>query len=438
MNRTDMKFEPTIKQNEFYESFYDNDLKEIGYGGAVGGGKSFILWFLMIIKSIEKPGIRIGLARDTLTDIKKHTMTSFYEVCEHIKLPPNFYNYNSQEGIIKFTNGSVIQFFELRYLPSDKNYTRFSGALLTFGCIEEAQGCDEKGKLMFQSRLGRWKNEEFNIGAKLLMTFNPGTNFLYQDFYIPWKNNTMPLFRKFIPAKLSDNKYLGNDYKQNLVLTMDAASKSRLLDGEWDFDNDKSRLLNFDDVLDLYNFPSTSKPTGEYYISADIAFSSDKFIIILWKGLDVYKIFNIKSGSDPELEIIKIRDKYLVDPRNIVYDADGIGKLLKVKFKYAYDFINGSKPLNGENYNHLKSQVYFKLAQYIKEDKIKVYDNNLKEDLIQEVYEIKSQPLETIEGKLKIIKKSEIKKSLGRSPDISDAMAFRMVFEIKQKVVQPF
>jgi hypothetical protein len=429
-------FNPSIKQDEFFESFDDNRYSEVLYGGAAGGGKSYVLWALMIFKSIEFPGIRIGLARHTLAEIKRNTITTFYEVAKNLGIPTDYYKYNSIDGKITFSNESEIIFYELRYLPSDPNYDRFGGALLTFGCIEEAAGVEMKGKDIFKSRLGRWKNNEFGIKGKLMMTCNPGMNFLYQDFYRPWKEGELEPYRHYIPANLSDNKYLGEDYKQTLM-QLDPISRSRLLKGEWDFDGDKTRLIKYEDVLDIYKVPTSHKSSGDYYISADIAFSGDKCIIILWRGLDVLEIHHYK-GDEPEEEIKRLRDLHNVNPRNIVYDSDGVGKYLKGKLKYAFDFINNAKPLQGENYDNIKSQVYFKLAEVINNSLLKCLDNNLKEDLIQEVYEIKSQPLETIDGKLKLIKKKDVSKAIGRSPDISDALAYRMVFEIKGKYVRPF
>jgi len=429
-------FEPSIKQDEFFKSFDNHELNEVLYGGAAGGGKSYVLWALMIFKAIEYPEIRIGLARHTLTEIKKNTLTTFYEVAKNLGIPKSYYKYNSIDGKITFENGSEIIFFELRYLPSDPNYDRFGGALLTFGCIEEAGGVEYKGKTIFQSRLGRWKNDEYLIKGILFMTCNPSMNFLYPDFYRAWQNNELEPFRKYIPALLTDNPFRPKNYEKSLELTLDPLSRSRLLKGEWDFDGDKSRLIKYDDILDMYNLPK-QPPTGDYYISADIAFSGDKCVILLWKGLTIIEIHHYKGG-EPEKEIIKLRDKYNVSPRNVVYDADGVGKYLKAKLRSAYDFINNGVPINKENYDNIKSQVYFKLAELINDGKVKIQDLNLKDDLIQEVYEIRSQPLDTIDGKLKLVKKKEVSKIIGRSPDVSDAMAFRMVFEVKGKYRIPF
>jgi phage terminase large subunit len=432
-----MDFAPSQKQYEFLQAFKDPNYLEVLYGGAAGGGKSFILWWLMFKECVKHPTIRIGLARHTLTEIKKNTITTFYELMQFLGIPREFYKYNSIDGKITFQNGSEIIFYELRYLPSDPNYDRFGGALLTFGCIEEGGGVEAKGKAIFQSRLGRWKNDEFNIRPKLMMTCNPTVNFLYSDFYRPFKNEELETFRCYIPAKLTDNPYRPEHYERNLSLTLDAQSKSRLLEGEWDFDGDKTRLLKYEQVLQMYDVPSRYESKGDYFISADIAFSGDKCIIVLWKGLDIVEINHYKGG-EPEKEILKIRDKYNVSPRNIVYDADGVGKYLKAKLRGAYDFINNSTPINKENYDNIKSQVYFKLAEVIADGGIKCLDLNLKDDLIQEVYEIRSQPLETIDGKLKLIKKKEVSATIGRSPDISDALAYRMVFEIKGVYRRPF
>jgi len=430
------EFKPSKKQYTFLESFDNHELEEVLYGGAAGGGKSYVLWALMIIKAQEFPEIRIGLGRHTLTEIKKNTLTTFYEVAKNLGLEQSDYKYNSIDGKITFQNGSEIIFFELRYLPSDPNYDRFGGALLTFGCIEEAGGVEQKGKTIFQSRLGRWKNDEYSIKGILFMTCNPSMNFLYADFYRPWQEGDLEPFRKYIPALLTDNPFRPKNYEKSLGLILDPISKARLLKGEWDFDGDKTRLLKYDEVLDIYNHKGY-KSSSDYYISADIAFSGDKCIIILWDGLHVLEIHHYK-GDEPEKEIIKLRDKYNVSPKQIVYDADGVGKYLKAKLRNAYDFINNGKPINGENYDNIKSQVYFKLAEMIGGGFVKCHDLTLKDDLIQEVYEIRSQPLETIDGKLKLVKKKEVSKAIGRSPDISDALAYRMVFEIKGKYRRPF
>lgn len=440
-------FKPTLQQHKLFKTFGNQAILEVLYGGAAGGGKSYGLWSLIILKALEYNGIRIGLARQTLSQIKNNTMSTFYEVANDFGLLDTHYNYNENKGQIKFYNGSIIQFFELRYLPSDPFYDRFGGALLTFGVIEEAAGCDAKGKEVFSSRLGRWMNDIYNIPPHLYLSTNPGTNFVYSDFYIPYTKNILESFRRYIPAKLNDNKYQSKYYADALLKRLGEANAKRLLRGEWNFDDDSTRLMLYENINLIFDYPKLYKPRGEMYLTADIAFTGDRCIIILWQGLDIIKIYNyigeLKEGTkdeyirDPEKELVKLAELHKVKQHHIAYDADGVGKYLKANLPRSYDIINNSKPVRDENYANLKAQLNFKLADLINEGRIKCMDDSFKELQIQELYEIKSPPLETVDGKLKIVPKSEVKKIIGRSPDIADAMAFRMIFELRPPAEVP-
>ena len=127
----EINFEPNYKQNLVFEYFEDDITTEIIYGGSAGGGKSYMLCSLLIIKCLQYPGIRIGLARNELTTLKKTTIVSFFEVANDWGISDMF-QYNSTAGIIRFNNGSEIVLCELSHKPSDINYTRLGGHLFTF------------------------------------------------------------------------------------------------------------------------------------------------------------------------------------------------------------------------------------------------------------------------------------------------------------------
>jgi hypothetical protein len=423
-----------------FMTFGDPTALEILFGGGAGGAKSYGVWSLAIMKCLEYDGITVGLARQTLAQIKRNSIASFKEVIRDFKIDESLYFYNEQKGEIKFFNGSMIQFFELRFLPSDPDYDRFGGALLTFGIVEEGAGCDNRGKEIFSSRLGRWRNKEYNIPPHLYITTNPGTNFVYSDFYIPATKGELASHRRYIPARVSDNTYLDSSYAEALFLRLGAVAAKRLLDGAWDFDGDDTRLCTYAEVNNIYEDVYVDD-TATSYLTADIAFTSDRCIIVHWKGLVVKNIhIYAKKTADfePEVEIEKLAKIYGVKPENIAYDADGVGKYLKAKLPRAYDIINNSVALYNENYDNLKTQLYYKLAEYVCKGKIKVADTTSRDSVVQEIYEIRSLPLEDVNGKMKIVPKKDIKKMIGRSPDLSDAIAFRMVWEIKRRIVQPF
>ena len=82
----------------------------------------------------------------------------------------------------------------------------------------------------------------------------------------------------------------------------------------------------------------------------------------------------------------------------------------------------------------LKTQCYFKLADYVNTWKIRisVQDKELKNKLIEELDIIVEIWLDQ-DGKTRIIKKEDIIAKLWRSPDIADMIMMRMFFELDKK-----
>ena len=60
---------------------------------------------------------------------------------------------------------------------------------------------------------------------------------------------------------------------------------------------------------------------------------------------------------------------------------------------------------------------------------IEMSDGELKEELIEEIEQLKSKDADK-DGKRKIMGKDEIKENIGRSPDLLDNLVMRMYFEV--------
>jgi hypothetical protein len=181
------------------------------------------------------------------------------------------------------------------------------------------------------------------------------------------------------------------------------------------------------------------KPENEKsktYISADIAFTSDNSVIMIWEDLTLVEII---VNPDGKIEDV-IRDKakeYRVFPQNISYDSDGVGKYLMTYLKSAKAIVNNAKALKDENYENLKTQLYFKLAELINKGDVKVVKTKYDEKIIEELQQVKHRPTDRV-GKIAMVQKGDVKRMLGRSPDFSDAMAYRMIFEIKVGTTKTF
>jgi hypothetical protein len=129
-------------------------------------------------------------------------------------------------------------------------------------------------------------------------------------------------------------------------------------------------------------------------------------------------------------EIRQIQQQEQVKLTNIIVDEDGVGGGVK-DYMRCRGFVNNSRPLKNENYQNIKTQCYYKLAEMINTAQIGIttQDVNIKQTIIEELEQIRSKDQDK-DNKLQIIPKETVKAILGRSPDYSDAMAMRMYYEI--------
>lgn len=278
--------------------------------------------------------------------------------------------------------------------------------------------------------------------GKQLGTCNPAKNWTYSDFYNPSLNNSLKPFRKFIQALPKDNPYLPKSYIDNLK-SMDISSRKRLLEGDWNYDDNPYAMFDYADILGIFT-SEWIKPTEDRYMTCDISYEgSDKFVIMIWAGFVVEKVIAIDKINDVSIskKINDLRVEYRIPMKNIIYDADGLQKFTRYSAKYgnlkgAIGFHNNSKPLKVsgklENYKNIKAQCYFTFAEHVKANKVFFQDNKYKEQIIQELEQINMSPFDD-ERKLGLEKKDKLKERLKRSPDFADAAMLRFYFEIKGK-----
>lgn len=423
---------PTLKQHELFAAFDDPNHTEILWGGAAGGGKSFGICLLMILKSLQFPGIRIGLARNQLTILKKTTLVSFMEVVDYLNIR-SLVKINQMDGVVKFANGSEIVFIELSSRPGDPLYTRLGGLLLTFACIDELAETDEKGYNILKSRVGRWKNEETGIKPALVSTTNPAKNWVYRVFFNPWREGTLANHQTFIPALVTDNPNLPQSYIQSLS-TLPLREKERLLKGNWDYESTPNDLISFEQANAIWATPMKSdKP--DWWITADIAYTSDRCVVLLWDGLRLVRTIVVGKDEVVEDVILNLSKELKIPMQKIAYDADGVGLHLKQKLRGAQPINNGGSPLKGENYFHLKDQLLYKLAETLNGGQLLIEDTRYKDEIIEELQLIRHFPHSGT--KLRTLPKEQVKKILGHSPDFVDAMAYRMYFVINGETKKP-
>jgi hypothetical protein len=421
-----------IKQE--YATYYLNDKEtnEVLYGGAAGGGKSAYgcLWLISMCQTYE--GSRWLMGRSKLKTLKETTLNTFFELASELNISDEF-NYNAQSNVIYFKNGSEIILKDLFLYPSDPHFDSLGSLEITGAFIDECNQLSYKAWQVVKSRI-RYKLTQFNLIPKMLGTCNPAKNWVYKEFYSPFKNNTLLPYRRFIQALPKDNPYLHPSYLQSL-LQLDKNSKERLYYGNWEYDDDPSTLISQDSIVNYFT-PTHLKGEGQKYMTIDIARKGkDKTVFRIWHGWLCIESYRIdKSGLDVVVQ--KARDfqiKHSIPLTNIVADEDGVGGGV-VDFLKCRGFINNSQAIKGENYSNLKSQCSILTAKKISLAEMGELcnDKTIVDIVTEEMEQIKLKDIDK-DGKLTIIPKETIKEMIGRSPDEWDSIMMRYYFELQPK-----
>ena len=423
-------FKPLTRQSEALKFLSaDSNVETILYGGAAGGGKTMLGCMWQILRRLKYPGTRSLIGRAKLDTLKKTTMNTFFQVANDIGLKAGEdFSYNQQSHIIKFSNGSEIILADLFLYPSDPNFQDLGGLELTDVFLDEATEISEKAYSIVCSRI-RYKLNDYNLTPKILLTCNPSKGWIYNQFYLPYKNQNLPEHLAFVQALPGDNIHLPEAYVTSLS-RLPEADRKRLLEGDWEFDNSSDRLYLYDELMRCFREPMN---VGEGYITADIArLGKDRTVLCVWKGLSCIDIVVLRQKRQDEVkaEIQRLMNQYSVRLSNVLADADGVGGGLVDSLR-CREFMNGSKAIRGTQYMNLKADCYFRLGELIDKNEI-TFPIKWQEDICKELELIRRVDPDK-EGKLRVTSKDTISQRTGGiSPDIADAIMMRAYFELNR------
>ncbi len=397
---------------------------------ANGGGKTALGCYWQLKQRLKYPNTRGLIGRSVLKTLKETTLVSLFEIAKMQGLQANVhFKYNGQSNQIDFFNGSIILLKDLYLFPSDPNFDELGSLEITDAFIDEASQVSIKAKNIIKSRI-RYKLDDNKLIPKVLYTTNPAKNWVYSEFFKPSQENKIESNKQFIQSLVDDNPFISKHYKENL-LTLDKNSKERLLYGNWDYDNDPSVLCDYDAILDCFTNDHV-QPTGIKYISADLAMQGrDKFIAGAWDGLVCRVVIDkpLSTGKSIENDIKQLMISEGVSHSRTIVDSDGLGAYLESYLTGIKEFHGGAK---SKEYNNLKSECGFKLAEFINDRKIKIICAEAQQQaIIEELGCLKKDNIDNDTGKLAIIKKDKMKEILQRSPDYLDMLLMKMYFEIK-------
>lgn len=236
-------FEPHPKQLEFMQAAFSGRYKYLLFGGAAGGGKSFVSLATLIALAKLYPGSKSFVIRESLPTLKRTTIPSFFKLC-----PKDFIeSHNQTDQVIRFRNGSTLTFFPENF-NLDKNLTRFDGIEANFFLLEEGQELQKKTFEKCKLRAGR------NIITDLyeqptpviMITCNPSQNWTKDVFRNPYVQGSLPEDHFYLPALMKDNPALPEEYVKGLQ-NLDEVTRAVFVNGDWDIiDVERPFAYSFD------------------------------------------------------------------------------------------------------------------------------------------------------------------------------------------------
>ena len=419
------------KQTEFANAVLSGKYNYLLYGGAIRGGKSVVALSLIILLARIFPGSRWAIVRRDLPTLRRNTIPTL----ERIR-PGRFVGpLNKSSWTYRCANGSELLLFP-ETLKSDPDLDRWKGLEVNGFVLEEA---NELGEISFNKaleRAGTWILQPRQPPPLVLLTCNPARNWVKRTFYDPWKLRALapPFF--YLPAHVTDNPHIPENYLTALeqLKRTDPHAYNRFVKGDWDEADDPTQLIRFEWV-DAAR--SVEPVRGKKGLGVDVARYGDDDTVFAHRDGNVLTRLERHHGLaiDRTSDLVAARaHEGPVDADAINVDVVGLGAGVVDNCRRAgyavREVQSGGRALvrptpDGAavslySFNNLRSQLWWELREALREGRLAfdVDDPRLYEDLTAPRYSISG------DRTIKVESKDEIKKRIGRSTDAGDAVVY--------------
>lgn len=314
-------FTKNIKQEEFYNTaigaiYGQNSYRNLSYGGAIRGGKSYVCAAIKLTAAKYFPNSRWHIFRSDFPALQGTTIPTFEKIIGRSsgwawnRDRANFFLYH------KKSDGKI--FFKGENISQDPMLNDLLGMETNGIWLEQIEELSMTLWNMAQSRNGSWYIDPMPKPIQL-NTFNPTQTFIKELIYEPWKRGDLKLPYFFQQAFPKDNAYVTEEQYAGWGNMADRY-KRQFIEGDWTNFLDTDNLWAF--AFDRSKHLGECEPVKKYplYLSFDFNRNPICCSIIQWYNNEVRILETVKLANS---DIYKLCDYITVNYPNYFYVVTG-------------------------------------------------------------------------------------------------------------------
>ena len=254
--------------------------KDVLYGGAAGGGKSYAM-LVDPLRYAHRNAHRALILRRSMPELREL-------IDKSRELYPKAFKgckFKEVDKIWKFPSGATIQF---SFLDRDADVYKFQGQAYSWIGFDEITHLPTE--FAWNYLASRLRTTDPEIQTYMRCTANPGGSGAHwvKKRYIeasPANESFLGkdgVIRKFIPALLEDNPYLASTDYRKMLSSLPPVQRKQLLEGNWDI-NEGAAFVEFDTSIHVIP-PFDIPPSWTRLKGVDYGYAAESAVI--WAAVD--------------------------------------------------------------------------------------------------------------------------------------------------------
>ena len=429
-------------QDQFIRATMSRHYRNLFFGGAMGGGKSVALVLCMVLLCKIFPGSRWALVRKDLPRLRRNLIPTF----ERFVPKKFFYPINKSTWTARAVNGSEILFLAASE-KDDPECDRVRGLEINGYGADECNEVSEKFFDILNTRCGRWPCKPMPPILHLY-TCNPTQSWPKRKFHDPWSRGIHLDKQFYLPSKVTDNPSLTTEYLEALK-SLPPHLYRMLVEGDWAVSDDPDQLIPGLAIEEALNRDPRTDLVLPARLGVDPArFGDDSTALVRTVNYHIADVILRQKLDTQETAALVhrvAREHKILDPNVRVDDVGVGGGVLDALKAFRVDdaegktkpaplrataFIGGAAAIVDKSkakserfvrFRNLRTQAFWHLRALFVDGYVSVDESigaavrlKLQGDLAALRYTIDGDRVLAVEAK------EQIKKRLGRSPDVGD------------------